>query len=50
MDQPAPNHYWKVIFCEKFGWTFDEFDRMSIEDFQLTVGVWQGIEKASKRK
>lgn len=48
-DEPVPLHYWRVVFCERFGWTFKQFDELSVAEFQATLGVWDGIEKARPR-
>lgn len=49
-DEPVPLHYWRVVFCERFGWTFKQFDELSVAEFQATLGVWDGIEKARPRQ
>lgn len=40
--------YWRTKFCMEFGWTFAEFYRMSVREFEETVGVWEGMAKAER--
>lgn len=44
-----PLHYWRVRFASEFGWTFAEFERLSVRQFQETLGVLEGMEKARSR-
>lgn len=40
--------YWRTKFCMEFGWRFEEFDRISVLQFQETIGVWEGMAKAER--
>lgn len=43
---------WELLrdrFCERYGWTFQQFDETSLEDINLTLAVWDGIAKSEGR-
>lgn len=47
-DEPLPLVYWRVRLAKEFGWTFDEFDRLTVEEFYETLGVLEGMAKSEK--
>lgn len=47
-DEPLPLVFWRTRFCSEFGWTFDQFNRLTLAEFHETVGVWEGMAKAEK--
>jgi hypothetical protein len=47
---PPPLELYRTIFCEKFGWTFEEFGLMDMTDMYDTIQVWDGIEKAQPKR
>jgi hypothetical protein len=46
---PPPPEYWRVALCERFGWTLEYVDNLSMADVVEVLAVLDGMEKAIKR-
>ena len=44
-NQPTPPEYWRWKLAEKFGWTLDYIDALSIGDFNEYIQVADGTAK-----
>ncbi len=48
--EAPPWEYWRVSLCERFGWTLDYVDNLSMHDVMEVLAVLDGMDKAIRRR
>lgn len=45
-QDPLPWQYWRVWLAERFGWTFDYIDTLSLDDVYFAIGMINAADRA----
>ncbi|HUS97685.1 MAG TPA: hypothetical protein VMX97_13180 [Hyphomicrobiaceae bacterium] len=47
---PPPWQLIRAQVCERMGWTFDDYDRLDMQDLADLLAVWDGMSIASQKR